>query len=119
MTKVLILEVDPTFGHLLEDVLRDEGCDSIYVGDDEEFALSKVGEMRPNLIITNGRGRILFLRKVHSIAPPVSIMVITGGDILSVYHLWADVVLQKPVDLPVLIRAIQELLAAKAQSAPV
>lgn len=92
---------------MLQEFLRDEGCDAVFVGNDEDRALTMVMEMRPDIIITNGRGRIPFMRNARSVAPNTPIIVLTGGDDLEVYKQWADAVLQKPIDLPDLTTAIQ------------
>lgn len=117
MAKVLLIDDNEEFRHLLHDRLRDEGHD-VRTAESGSVGLRLVAEFSPNIVITDifmpgteGLDVILALKENH---PGIKIIAISGNPRSSTYLRLAetfgvDHILEKPFPFGVLQTTIETL----------
>ena len=122
MNSVLVIDDDPVFCTVVEQVLARDGY-SVTTAGDAQTGISRFGELNPDLVIVDilmpgkeGMATILELREAD---PDARILAITGGgnfaaaDILRIAELLgADDSLKKPFEPAVLLATVKRCLAA-------
>ena len=121
MHSVLVIDDDPVFCTVVEQVLQRDGY-SVTTAGDAQTGINRFGELNPDLVIVDilmpgkeGMATILELREAD---PDARILAITGGgdfaaaDVLRIAELLgADDSLKKPFEPAVLLAAVRRCLA--------
>lgn len=122
MSSVLVIDDDPVFCRVVQDILEKDGYAVTSAGD-AQSGISRYDELNPDLVIVDilmpgkeGMATILELREAN---PDARILAISGGgnfatgDVLRIAELLgADKSLGKPVEPAALLAAVRNCLAA-------
>jgi chemosensory pili system protein ChpA (sensor histidine kinase/response regulator) len=119
--KVLLADDEVTVRHMLSRVLQAEGYEVLLAANGEE-AIRLLGAAPPDLVLldlnmprVDGWEVLRFMHRMELMAP---IIVITARphQQAQASKLGVDALMEKPLDLPVLLEAITNLLSKPAQS---
>jgi len=122
MNSVLVIDDDPVFCRVVEEILEQAGY-TVESAGDAQSGISRFGEIDPDLVIVDilmpgkeGIATILELRETH---PEARILAMTGGgnfaaaEVLRIAELLgADNSLKKPFEPAALLAAVRRCLAA-------
>lgn len=122
MDSVLVIDDDPVFCAVVEQVLERDGY-SVTTAGDAQTGIDRFGELNPDLVIVDilmpGKEGIATILELREADPDARILAITGGgnfaaaDILRIAELLgADDSLKKPFEPAVLLATVKRCLAA-------
>ena len=127
MTKILIVDDEPTVRALLRDVLEIEGYD-IAEANDGESALASVAKEVPDLLVLDvmmpgmsGIDVLMKLREQHSNKELPIILLTAASDDDTTWRGWssgASIYLQKPFDPSHLLDWVERLISGPAAGGP-
>ena len=113
--RILVIDDEPAVAGVLAEALRDDGNDVIVAGGGEE-ALQVLAQNAPDAvfldIVMPGMDGIEVLRRIRSVYPDLPVIILSGwvspGQLESARRLGVTDVLQKPVALRTLSRALAQ-----------
>ena len=122
MNSVLVIDDDPVFCRVVEEILENDGYAVESVGD-AQSGISRFGETHPDLVMVDilmpGKEGIATILELREASPDARILAMTGGgnfaaaDVLRIAELLgADNSLKKPFEPAVLLDTVKRCLAA-------
>ncbi len=114
--RLLVVDDDPSVREFLKKVLEDTGYEVILAADGEEAA-DKLDDPKIDLLILDlnmpNRDGWDVLEDAHSDHPLMPVVIVTGmiDQLATMAIPGAAALLQKPIDVPVMLEKIKELLA--------
>jgi DNA-binding response OmpR family regulator len=121
MHSVLVIDDDPVFCRVVEEILEKDGYAVESVGD-AQSGISRFGELNPDLVMVDilmpGKEGIATILELREANPDARILAMTGGgnfaatDVLRIAELLgADTSLKKPFEPAVLLATVKRCLA--------
>jgi two-component system chemotaxis response regulator CheY len=119
---VLVIDDDPLFCRVVEEILGNDGY-AVESAGDAQSGISRFGEMRPDLVMVDilmpGKEGIATILELREANPDARILAMTGGgnfaasDVLRIAELLgADNSLKKPFEPAALLATVKRCLSA-------